>query len=49
MGKLFTAKVASQRRVTIPLGVCEAEGIGEGDYVVVHIGKVEQKRKEAQA
>ena len=39
----FRAKVGSQYRIVIPPAIRETEGIKYGDYVVVHIGKVQAK------
>lgn len=40
---IFTAKVAQNGRITIPKYYREKEDIKEGDYVVCHVGKVQQK------
>jgi AbrB family looped-hinge helix DNA binding protein len=37
---VFRAKVGSQHRIVIPPAIRESEKISEGDYVVVHVGKV---------
>jgi AbrB family looped-hinge helix DNA binding protein len=37
---IFRAKVGSQYRIVIPPSIRDTEGIKEGDYVVVHVGKV---------
>jgi bifunctional DNA-binding transcriptional regulator/antitoxin component of YhaV-PrlF toxin-antitoxin module len=39
---VFRAKVGKQYRITIPPAERESESINIGDYVVVHIGKVQQ-------
>jgi AbrB family looped-hinge helix DNA binding protein len=40
--KLFTGRVGKGGQITIPAQIRKEEGIGVGDYVVVHIGKVQK-------
>jgi AbrB family looped-hinge helix DNA binding protein len=39
---IFTIKVGEKGRITIPKYYREKMQIKEGDYVVVHVGKVQQ-------